>query len=114
VKCASDRVTNIDCARQFVLFSEGSIFAPHAIEDGIMSTRAETLFDAALELSEADRLSLAAELIESVPQPPELSDFDDPAFLEEVRRRVAENDPGIPWEQVKAELLADLAEVHGT
>jgi len=36
--------------------------------------------------------------------------IDDPGFLDELERRSADGSPGIPWEQVKAELRADLGQ----
>lgn len=76
-----------------------------------MSRRFHALTTEALELDPADRLRLAAELIDSVEGP------EDPgwaaAWSAELDRRVAEaertGDHGRPWEEVRARLLHDLA-----
>lgn len=65
----------------------------------------------AMELDPADRLRLAAELIDSVEGP------EDPSWAQawsaELDRRVAEaertGDRGRPWDEVRADLLRDLA-----
>ncbi|MGQ0528387.1 MAG: addiction module protein [Panacagrimonas sp.] len=66
------------------------------------------LFDQAVEMSEGDRAALAGLLLESIEGP---ADPDvEAAWAREIERRVKELDEGraklIPWEQVKAELIA--------
>jgi len=64
-----------------------------------------------LELTPADRLRLATELIDSVEEPEESKWA--AAWAAELDRRVEEaernGDRGRPWDEVRAELLRDLA-----
>ena len=76
-----------------------------------MRRRFEKLYKEALELPEADRGELAGLLIKSLDPPPE-PDVE-AAWDEVVERRIREIDEGtvqtIPWEQVRAEMYAQLA-----
>ena len=68
----------------------------------------DQMLKSALALSEADRILLAAELLDSVSgSPPGLS-LDDPNFEDELERRFADPTPGVPWEQVRQQLADDL------
>ena len=77
-----------------------------------MSRRVHDLYREAVELSESERAELAGLLLESLEAEP------DPdvelAWAQEIERRVRDLDEGkvetIPWEQVRAELHARLAE----
>jgi hypothetical protein len=61
-----------------------------------MSTKRDEILNAALKLSESDRLLIATRLMESIPDdPPGLSE-DDPAFLEELDRRAKDTEGWIP------------------
>ncbi len=68
------------------------------------------LLEQALELPAGDRLALAAELLESV-EGPEDAQWT-AAWASELDRRVRELDAGtvtgIPWEQVKSEMVSRL------
>jgi putative addiction module component (TIGR02574 family) len=68
------------------------------------------IFEQALHLDERDRAALASLLIESLDM--EVEEGVEAAWLAEIERRVAELDSGavhtIPWEDVKARLLANL------
>ncbi len=79
-----------------------------------MSETGQAVLDKAIELTEEERIWLVEKLLESMPNPPSIVDIDDPRLIEEVRRRAADNDPGVPWEQVKAELLSELGQRHAT
>jgi putative addiction module component (TIGR02574 family) len=62
----------------------------------------------AMTLPEREREELALELLASLPKPQgELAD-DDPAFAEEIQRRVAEvragNTQGVSWEELRASI----------
>ena len=68
-----------------------------------MSSDAEVLFNAAMKLSESDRLVLAERLLETVPEANDVP-FDT-AWEAELERRSAEmdvlDDAGIPWDQLR-------------
>ncbi len=76
-----------------------------------MRRRFEQLYREALELPEADRAELAGLLIRSFDPPPE-PDVE-AAWDEVIEQRIREIEGGtvetIPWEQVRAELHAQLA-----
>ena len=77
-----------------------------------MSSSVAELFQQASELSEADRATLAALLIESL-EPEQDADIE-VAWAAEVARRVAELDAGavttVPWSAVREELQRRLRE----
>lgn len=73
----------------------------------MISPREEVL-KSAMALSEADRLLLATELLDTVADDGAGWSLDDPALLDELDRRANDGSPGIPWEAVKAHLRADL------
>jgi putative addiction module component (TIGR02574 family) len=66
---------------------------------------AESVLEAALQLSQAERAKVAADLLESLPPPPVYTDESIDGLL---ARRIAEIDSGrvtmIPWEEVRKEL----------
>ena len=61
-----------------------------------------TLYEAALQLPEGERLALASRLMESVPLDNATMSLDDSELIAELDRRAAEADPGVPWSQLKA------------
>lgn len=70
-----------------------------------MSMSRDQLLEAALHLTDGDRLELAGQLLATVTTEP-LSELDDEAeFLQELDRRANDGSPRIPWKQVRAELL---------
>lgn len=78
----------------------------------------DEILDAALQLPESDRLSIASRLLDTLPDhPPGLSD-DDPQFAAELDRRSGDLTGAIPWEQLRDELrscpnsLPSRAEQH--
>lgn len=73
----------------------------------MMSPR-EELLKSAMALSEADRLLLATELLETVTEEQAGWSLDDPALLAELDRRANDGSPGVPWETVRNQLRADL------
>lgn len=77
-----------------------------------MSQRVHDLYREAADLSESERAELAGLLLESLEGEPELDV--EAAWAEEIERRVRDIDEGrvetIPWEQVRAQLHARLAE----
>lgn len=73
-----------------------------------MASNLKDVFQAAAKLPENDRAALAGLLIETLDPASETEV--EAAWSEEIRRRLAEIDGGtvelIPWEEVRAELLA--------
>ena len=73
-----------------------------------MARNLKELFSEAADLSENDRATLAGRLIESLDPNPDPET--DRAWADEIAKRVQELDAGIvetiPWEKVRAELLA--------
>lgn len=75
-----------------------------------MSSRAE-VERAALELSAAERLEVAAALYESVERAadqPRLPEWQRNVLDQRIAEDDAGDDPGEPWEDVKRQILADL------
>lgn len=69
----------------------------------MLTTHAEILKNA-LTLPEQDRIQLATELIESVAgSPPGLS-VNDPGFMAEMERRLADGSQPIAWDEVRRQL----------
>jgi len=69
-----------------------------------MSTDAENLFHAVMQLPEGDRYQLMTRLMEAVPDGPEGVGFlsmDDPNFREELDRRFATPEGAISWEELR-------------
>jgi putative addiction module component (TIGR02574 family) len=79
-------------------------------DDGILPSvtdRARKLLDEALGLPDEDRARLAAELLASLPDDDRSDEWR--AELERRARRAhADPDGGVPWDRVRADLLADL------
>lgn len=75
-----------------------------------MSLSRKKIFEDALHLDESERAALASLLIESLDM--EVEEGVEAAWVAEIERRVAELDSGaaitVPWEEVKARLLANL------
>jgi len=68
-----------------------------------MQSDPQSLFDAAMQLPEAQRLTLISKLMDSVPADDNTTSLDDPNLTTELDRRFAEGDEGIPWSQLKSE-----------
>lgn len=77
-------------------------------QGAIMPATRDEVLKTALDLSVADRLLLATELMDTLPDDLPGWSMEDPDFLDELDRRVADGSPGIPWPQVQAELEARL------
>ena len=73
---------------------------------------ADHLLKQALELPRTDRAALARDIIASLDEPLEPAEDVEAAWLEEVKKRLADVDAGraklIPWEEVRAEITARL------
>ncbi|MBN2295766.1 MAG: hypothetical protein JXM70_25260 [Pirellulales bacterium] len=63
----------------------------------------QSIFNAAMQLPEADRLTLVSRLMESLPPEGITVSLDDPELMAELDRRFAQSDEGIEWSQLKAE-----------
>ena len=63
----------------------------------------DTILQAALQLSEAQRISLVSQLIDSLPVSG-LEIFEDIEFQQELERRASDSTATIPWAQVHDEL----------
>lgn len=68
-----------------------------------MTAAAKLLADA-LELSEAEREDLAAQLLDSLEPPPGIS-IDDEAEIQRRAQEARDGIPGIPWEDLKRSLV---------
>lgn len=68
-----------------------------------MQTDAQSLYAAAMRLPEGDRLALVSRLMESLPPDGATMALDDPKLVDELDRRAADTDPGVPWSELKAE-----------
>ena len=68
-----------------------------------MHRDAEKIFDAALELSDDDRLALVARLMETIPAENLSMSLDDPDLAVELERRFADSSGAIPWPDLRAE-----------
>ena len=68
-----------------------------------MQADLEVVLDKAMQLPEADRLTLVSRLMQSLP-PSDIGVWlDDPELAAELDRRFAEGDEGVAWSQLKAE-----------
>lgn len=72
-----------------------------------MPVTRDDVLKAALELSDADRLLLASELLETLPEDLPGWSLDDPGFLNELDRRAQDGTASIPWPEVRARLVAE-------
>ncbi len=68
-----------------------------------MQTTSEAIFQAALKLPENERLALAAQLLDTMPQDDPSIALDDPSFVEELDRRFADREGSITWTELRAE-----------
>ncbi len=69
-----------------------------------MQINSEAIFEAALKLPENERLVLVNRLLETVPDEPAGLSIDDPDLAEELKRRCADLEGAVPWEQLRDEL----------
>ena len=68
-----------------------------------MEQTANAILEAAMMLSENDRIALASRLLESVPSDEVTKSVDDPSLIEELDRRFADREGTIPWSELRAE-----------
>jgi len=69
-----------------------------------MSITRDDILEVALQLSEADRLTIVNRLLETLPDDPPGLSLDDVEFGEELERRSGDWDGAVPWEELKDEL----------
>jgi hypothetical protein len=68
-----------------------------------MEQNADTILEAALMLPEEERITLASRLLESVPSGDATISVDDLSLIEELDRRFADREGGVPWPELRAE-----------
>lgn len=71
-----------------------------------MAGNREEVLEAALQLSEADRLVIVNRLMETLPEEALGLSADDPDLLEELERRLQNSEGSIPWSQLRDEWSA--------
>ena len=69
----------------------------------VMQLTPDSIFEAAVQLPEDERLELVSRLMDTLPPEPELLSLDDPNLLEELDRRAADDSGAIPWSELKKE-----------
>lgn len=68
-----------------------------------MAPSADSIFEAAMTLSESERFVLASRLLETVSAEDFTPSLDDPPLVEELERRFADPEGSIPWSDLRAE-----------
>jgi hypothetical protein len=68
-----------------------------------MQLPAETVFEAALGLSESERLVLVSRLLETISVEDSALALDDDALMRELDRRFADQSESIEWSKLRAE-----------
>jgi hypothetical protein len=68
-----------------------------------MHANTDEIFQAALKLSDSDRLVLVSRLLETVPDTANTISVDDPGFLEEMERRFSNREGSVPWSELQGE-----------
>lgn len=68
-----------------------------------MQTDLQVVYDEAMRLPEADRLTLVSRLMQSLPPSDMGVSLDDPELAAELDRRFAQSDEGVVWSQLMAE-----------
>jgi hypothetical protein len=68
-----------------------------------MPTTCDEILEAALQLSEDERLLIVNRLLETLPEDLPGLDSDDPGYLAELERRSGDLDGAVPWEVLREE-----------
>jgi hypothetical protein len=68
-----------------------------------MQLPSETVFEAALELSEGERLALVSRLLETIPVEDSAISLDDESLVKELDRRFADRVGSVEWSDLRAE-----------
>lgn len=66
-----------------------------------MSTQSDSIFNAAMQLPELERMEIVSRLLESFPENTGGIDLDDPQLEAELDRRFAETEGMVPWQTLK-------------
>jgi putative addiction module component (TIGR02574 family) len=77
-----------------------------------MTKLTQKVLKEALELPEGERADLVCNLLDSFGSPPQSSERSDEEWIGEIERRARAamaGEPGIPWEEARAELERRLA-----
>ena len=68
-----------------------------------MSTTADEIVTAAIQLTESERLTIVSRLLETMGDDEHLPGVDDADFIEEMRRRRNDSSEAMPWSQLRDE-----------
>jgi putative addiction module component (TIGR02574 family) len=68
-----------------------------------METDPQAILDAALQLSDDERLAIVSRLLETLPPEDVTISLDDAQLAEELDRRFADGEEAVPWSDLKAE-----------
>ena len=68
-----------------------------------MSDDANAILEAAMQLPESERLLLASQIMDSLPEEDLTTAVDDPDLLAELDRRFADADGAVSWSELEAE-----------
>jgi hypothetical protein len=68
-----------------------------------MQSNADAIFEAAIQLSETERLNLVSKLMETMPEKTWALSVDDPELICELDRRFSESEGAVAWPDLKAE-----------
>ena len=69
----------------------------------IVSDEANAILDAAMQLPENERLLIASQIMNSLPEEDLTTSVDDPDLVAELDRRFADADGAIRWSELEAE-----------
>ena len=68
-----------------------------------MQSDPQAILDAALRLSDDERLAIVSRLLETLPPEDVTVSLDDAQLAEELDRRFADSEGAVPWSDLKAE-----------
>jgi putative addiction module component (TIGR02574 family) len=68
-----------------------------------MQLTPDVILDAALHLTDSERLNLVSRLLETVPADDSALSLDDPTLADELERRFADREGSVAWPDLRAE-----------
>ena len=68
-----------------------------------MEPSTNAILESAMLLSESERIALVSRLLESVSTDTIMLSVDDPELMNELERRFADREGGVPWSDLRAE-----------